>query len=166
MSGDWLEAAPAWVSPALLGAQLALFVVFAAVAWLTRSPVGVGLAAVGFAAVAAGMGLGLWAVSSLGSAFTPFPEPRPGTTLVEQGPYRWMRHPIYSAVVLTMLGAAATVASAAGLAVAVLTALFFWFKAGYEEQRLGLLVPGYSSYAARVSGRLVPHGGPPGRKGS
>lgn len=156
VADHWVEATPSWASPALLTAQLALFAVFLAVTWLTRGPVAVGLVAVGAVAVLAGLGLGLWAVSSLGSAFTPFPEPLPGTVLVDEGPYGRMRHPIYSAVVLTMAGLATALGSLAGLAVALLTAVFFWFKAGYEERRLRLLVPGYASYAGRVRGRLLP----------
>lgn len=156
VADDWEEAAPSWASPALLAAQLGLFAVFAAVTWVTRGDVGVVLVVVGAVIVLVGLSLGAWAVSSLGPAFTPFPEPLPGATLVEDGPYRRMRHPIYSAVLLTMFGLAVALASPGGLAVAGLTTMFFWFKAGYEERRLRLVVPGYSSYAARVRGRLLP----------
>lgn len=152
----WAEAASSWISPALLATQLALFGIFAVVTWFTRGQMRLGLVVAGGVVAAAGLALGMWSVWSLGAAFSPFPEPLPGAVLVDHGPYRRMRHPIYSAVVLAMAGSAAALSSPAGLAVTAVAALFFWFKAGYEERRLRLLVPGYSSYADRVRGRLLP----------
>lgn len=156
VADHWEAPPPTWASPALLAGQLGLLAVFAVVTWLTAGDADLVLMITGGGTALLGLGLGGWAVSSLGPAFTPFPEPLPGAALVEDGPYRWIRHPMYSSVVLTMVGLAVALASLPGLGVAGLTIVFFWFKARYEERRLRLVVPGYSSYAARVRGRLLP----------
>ena len=50
--------------------------------------------------------LGLWAARWLGKGLTPLPLPNGQTDLVTSGPYRWVRHPMYSAVILGMGGIA------------------------------------------------------------
>jgi protein-S-isoprenylcysteine O-methyltransferase Ste14 len=46
--------------------------------------------------------------------FNIHPAPREGGELVEHGPYRWLRHPMYSAVLLMCAAAAVLAASWAG----------------------------------------------------
>ena len=41
-----------------------------------------------------------WAILSLGRAFTVVVEVNPGQSLVTSGPYRWVRHPMYTALFL------------------------------------------------------------------
>src|SRR5476651_2191042 len=47
----------------------------------------------------------VWAARNLGSALTPLPLPN-GAGLAARGAYRWVRHPIYTGVILACLGAA------------------------------------------------------------
>jgi protein-S-isoprenylcysteine O-methyltransferase Ste14 len=55
----------------------------------------------------AGALLGLWALSSNRPGnFNIRPTPREGGQLVQQGPYRWIRHPLYTAVVACGLACA------------------------------------------------------------
>jgi 2-amino-4-hydroxy-6-hydroxymethyldihydropteridine diphosphokinase len=93
---------------------------------------------------------------SLGRALTPLPEPVPGASMVVTGPYRWARHPIYGGVVLLFLGASLTLGSriAAMLSVGLLG--FFWLKSSYEERRLRVAYPSYTSYRRRVTRRFIP----------
>jgi protein-S-isoprenylcysteine O-methyltransferase Ste14 len=51
-----------------------------------------------------GVGLLAWAHDTLGQNFSPWLELRGEHQLVTTGPYRWVRHPIYSAGVLVVLG--------------------------------------------------------------
>ena len=60
-----------------------------------------------------GIGFGLyalvllpWAAAALGASYAPGPALLRGQALVTTGPYQWIRHPIYSAVVTLWLGAA------------------------------------------------------------
>src|SRR4029450_4206361 len=55
--------------------------------------------------VAAGVALGIWAVTANRPGnFNIRPEPKSGGQLVQTGPYRYLRHPMYSALMVAMLG--------------------------------------------------------------
>jgi protein-S-isoprenylcysteine O-methyltransferase Ste14 len=103
-----------------------------------------------------GLLLGLWAVSinRLGN-FNIRPAPREGGILVQQGPYRWIRHPMYTAVMscgLACAGASATwQAWLAALALgAVLT-----IKASVEERWMLQVHPAYAAYRQHTR-RFIP----------
>lgn len=110
----------------------------------------------GGAVTVTGSGLAVWGIASLGPALSPYPEPLPGTDLVGGGPYRFVRHPIYSGLVLSLVGTAAVGRSWPAAAGAVAMGIFFSAKAQYEEARLRLAVPDYAAYMRRVRGRLIP----------
>jgi len=61
----------------------------------------------GAALVAAGLALAVWAVRRFKAAGTNVPTPQPSLALVEDGPYRFSRNPIYVGGTLTYLGLAA-----------------------------------------------------------
>jgi protein-S-isoprenylcysteine O-methyltransferase Ste14 len=74
--------------------------------------------------------------------------------LVEDGPYRFVRHPIYGAGLLVLLGyalLASVVATAAVPAIAVV----WWLKSSVEEQHLAERFPAYAEYRRRVRRRLL-----------
>ena len=97
-----------------------------------------------------------WAVVSLGrSNFTIMPDPRAGNSLSQAGIYRFLRHPMYTAVLLC--GAAVSFGApsiwrwvALGMCFVVLLV-----KVRYEE---GLLTAKHPDYQERMKGvaRLVP----------
>jgi protein-S-isoprenylcysteine O-methyltransferase Ste14 len=105
--------------------------------------------------VVGGVGL-IIAARSLGRALTAMPEPVRGATLVESGPYRYVRHPIYGAVFLILLGAALLFASTAGNLMSIGFLWFFFLKSSYEERRLRIAYPLYSGYRRRVTKRFIP----------
>lgn len=142
----------AWVS-----AQMALIVAWAYLLFATGEwPPAWDTAVPGAALALAGGAVAVWAVAALGWAVSPLPEPRPGTRLVDTGPFRWVRHPIYAGLVLGMLGVSVFVGSAQAAAGAAALGVLLWFKARYEESRLRLAVTGYVAYQRRVRGRLIP----------
>jgi 2-amino-4-hydroxy-6-hydroxymethyldihydropteridine diphosphokinase len=157
LTTDWRRprTGAAW---ALVTVQFSLLGLFGVVTVLTgRLPDRLGpVEVVGAVVAGAGVAGAVWASARLGSALTPLPEPRQGTTLVAEGPYRWVRHPIYAGLILGMAGGAVLARSLPGLAVAAVVGGFLWFKAGYEETRLLAAVPGYADYRRRVRGRLFP----------
>jgi len=65
----------------------------------------------GAAMLAAGVALALWARWTLGTSSTLTSVPAPDAPLVTCGPYRRLRHPIYSAGLLMMPGAGALTAN-------------------------------------------------------
>ncbi len=115
-----------------------------------------GRRALGLALMAAGLVLGIVAALSLGRNLTPYPKPVEAGSMVEHGPYRWVRHPIYTAVIIGMLG----IALRGGDVVAVVLALglipFFYAKSGFEERHLVDRFPSYTEYQERVPRRLIP----------
>ena len=97
----------------------------------------------------------LAAASALGDAFTPFPTPRQDR-LAERGVYRYVRHPMYAGMILLFAGVAILVGSVWAAGLALVTTVFFWFKAGFEEKRLRIVYPAYDDYRSQVRGRLFP----------
>jgi methyltransferase len=116
-----------------------LFAVLPAEWWLAPWPrIGVHTyVALGAAAVA--VGVRYWAAASLGPFYTKRVLRLEGATLVAQGPYRWMRHPIYRAVWIEMVAwplAFGCYATAGWMAVA--NALVLRHRIRVEERHLGL----------------------------
>jgi protein-S-isoprenylcysteine O-methyltransferase Ste14 len=113
------------------------------------------LFALSFPVAGAGIALAVAAFRTLGPAMTPFPVPRAGAELREQGPYRIVRHPMYAGGLLFFAGlglATSIPALGATLALGVL----WWFKAAREEVLLARTYAGYAAYRARVRRRLLP----------
>jgi protein-S-isoprenylcysteine O-methyltransferase Ste14 len=110
-----------------------------------------------FLLVAAGGALGLWAVWSMRrSKFNVTPGVLPGARLIEAGPYRWIRHPMYTSLLLLSLGLVLqTPTPGRWLALAILT-IDLIVKLSYEERFLASAFPSYPEYRTRTK-RLVPY---------
>jgi protein-S-isoprenylcysteine O-methyltransferase Ste14 len=100
--------------------------------------------------------LAVWALAANRPGnFNIRPTPRPGGMLVTSGPYRWVRHPMYTSV-LTAAAAAAVKSHQvvdAALWLALLAVLLF--KADIEERALMTRFPDYQDYKARTK-KLLP----------
>lgn len=59
---------------------------------------------VGLVMVVLGMALRQWAVRTLGQFFTVQVQVRSGQTVVDTGPYHWVRHPSYTAIIVSFAG--------------------------------------------------------------
>lgn len=97
-----------------------------------------------------------WAFASLGARnFTVMPEPRAGGALSARGIYRWLRHPMYTAVLLCGAALAFGAPSAVRWVALPLCLAVLVLKIRYEE---GLLATRYPAYAERMRGvkRLLP----------
>ena len=79
-----------------------------------------------------------------------------GHHVVSSGPYRYVRHPLYSGVTLFTVGTALLLGSWTGLLLgAVIVAMLAWRAVG-EERTLREQLEGYDDYASRVRFRLIP----------
>ena len=106
---------------------------------------------IAFAAlIVAGLPIGAWAISaSRPGNFNIRPEPEEGGRLVTAGPYRWIRHPLYSGTLLS-LWAAPTMSRGHLLLAAVLT-LYLAIGYRFEERDLARRHgASYLAYRARV----------------
>jgi protein-S-isoprenylcysteine O-methyltransferase Ste14 len=141
-------------------AQLSLFALYLVA--LVGTPeiaegVGLGLARVtGVILVVAGVVIGGWSVVLLGQDLSIFPHPVEEARLVDRGPYRLVRHPIYLAVILGALGLALAFLSTAAAIVALVFIPFFMAKTGVEEDRLVEQVAGYREYRSAIPYRIIP----------
>jgi protein-S-isoprenylcysteine O-methyltransferase Ste14 len=86
---------------------------------------------------------------------TALPYPLPQSTLVVTGPYRIVRNPIYSGLILGALGYALRVNGDLTLGYALLLFVFFDVKSRREELWLVERFPEYAAYQQRVK-KLIP----------
>ena len=112
--------------------------------------------AAAIAMLAAGIALVVWSRATLGRSFTPYPRPIDGGTQVSNGPYRFVRHPIYTAVILVLAGWALLWQSPLAAALVVVLAVLLDFKARREEAWLAQSYPGYADYKRRTK-KLLPY---------
>jgi len=93
----------------------------------------------GFAVLTAAKALKFWAISSLGSRWSFRVLVLPGAPLVSRGPYRYLRHPNYLAVLGEYAGVALAVsAPVAGVLVAAGFGWLIWRRIRIEERALGI----------------------------
>lgn len=105
---------------------------------------------------AAGVALGLWAVATMGLRhLRPTPEPAEGARLLRHGPYRWIRHPMYTATLLVAGALVLDQLSPARAAIWFGLAAVLVVKLRLEEELLLGRFPDYADYARRTR-RLVP----------
>ena len=76
--------------------------------------------------------------------------------VVSSGPYAFVRHPMYSGIMLFFFGVPLLLGSWWGVAIAPVFAVLFAIRARIEERALVEGLPDYADYAARVRYRLVP----------
>lgn len=110
----------------------------------------------GWALALGGAGLVAAGLIGLGRNLTPYPEPVTGGTLVEQGVYRIVRHPIYGGIAIGAVGGGLALGSFTASGVGLVLLGFFALKAQREERRLEAAYPSYRQYRERVRGMLVP----------
>ena len=102
-----------------------------------------------------GILLFITAIFRLGPNLTAVPYPKEHGTLVETGPYRLVRHPIYCGVILIALGWAFVIHGWLTIGYAIIMLLFFDIKSRREEEWLKEKFSGYGAYQKRVR-KLIP----------
>lgn len=143
----WLRLKPPRLALALTVAALALhaLVPHDAVPWAQSLAVGVPMALAGFAWMA-------WAWWTFRRAGTPLPPTARPTMLVDEGPFRFGRNPMYLGMVVTMLGiGVATGVPLMVVAAANFVAIVSSVHIPHEEAQMRRVFGGwYSDYAASV----------------
>jgi len=109
----------------------------------------------GLALWAAGLALAIWARLYIGRNWGAPMSKRENPDLVTTGPYRLIRHPIYTGIIVAFIGTALAT-SLFGLIAAVALAGFFIFSAVREEKFLAREFPeAYPDYKAKTK-MLIP----------
>jgi protein-S-isoprenylcysteine O-methyltransferase Ste14 len=110
---------------------------------------------IGTILVGAGLAFTGWARWHLGRNWSGNVTVKEGHTLVRTGPYRLVRHPIYTGIVVALLGTALAIGAAYGFIAAALILIGFIAKLSVEEARMRETFPEYTDYC-RHTARLVP----------
>jgi protein-S-isoprenylcysteine O-methyltransferase Ste14 len=113
------------------------------------------LQVIGVALFIAGLALAVWARIYLGRNWGMPMTQRAEPELVTSGPYRFVRHPIYSGILLAVLGSALCT-SLFWLVALVLLGAYFIYSARVEERAMtGTFPSQYPGYMARTK-MLIP----------
>lgn len=113
------------------------------------------LEGIGLAIFVAGLALAVWARLYLGRNWGMPMSQKDEPELVTTGPYRKVRHPIYSGIILAMVGTAVAVSVYWLIAVAVLGA-YFIYSAFMEERYMASQFPGSYPDYKRSTKMLIP----------
>ncbi len=102
-----------------------------------------------------GLAMGILSIAKLGQNLTALPRPKEDSELVTSGVYAWVRHPIYSSLILMSLGWAGWNSSPLAFLCALALVIFFDFKARREERYLQDKFAVYIDYKKRVK-KFIP----------
>ena len=102
-----------------------------------------------------GLGLAVWARAHLGRNWSGIVTVKEGHTLVRTGPYRAIRHPIYTGLLLAVIGTAAAIGEWRGVLAVICVLIGFLRKIQIEEKRMAENFTEYAQYRQQTAA-LVP----------
>jgi protein-S-isoprenylcysteine O-methyltransferase Ste14 len=102
------------------------------------------------AVIAASLAFAWWARLTMGRMWSGGVMRTAEHRVIETGPFAWVRHPIYTALIFAGLAFAAIRATPMAFGGAALMSLGFYLKARVEERFLTQELTGYPEYRARV----------------
>jgi protein-S-isoprenylcysteine O-methyltransferase Ste14 len=79
-----------------------------------------------------------------------------GQSVITTGPYRIVRHPLYSGTILFFVGTTLLLGAWWGLAATLVLVVLLGIRIRFEEKALRNGLAGYGAYMARVRYRLIP----------
>lgn len=139
----------------MVGVHTLLFILPLLELYLFRSPFYWDLASISFALVVLATLLRLWVIRSLGSSWNTRGLVGADIQIVSHGPYRWIRHPNYLAVIIE-IAALPLIHSAylSAIVLSVANGIILAIRIPWEEDQL-FKVTGYSE-AFMEKGRILP----------
>jgi protein-S-isoprenylcysteine O-methyltransferase Ste14 len=123
--------------------------------WARFVPVGLFFPVIGVVITALGLGIAIAARVQLAGNWSAAVEIKQNHALIRGGLYRYVRHPIYSGILLAILGSAIAIGQWRGLLAFVLIVIALLIKSRHEERRLRDALPDYAAYAAETAA-LIP----------
>lgn len=115
-----------------------LFSSWGRLGWLGRRflPATTGATWTGLVVVLVGLGLAAWARHCLGANWSSAVMLKQDHELITRGPYRWIRHPIYTGIAVGVAGTAVVIGEWRGIVALLAIACAHVFKARSEESLL------------------------------
>lgn len=112
----------------------------------------------GIALAAAGAAFSIVARLHLGQNWSATATIKQDHELIRSGPYRLVRHPIYTGTLAAAIGTAVAVGEVRDLLALPLVSVGFWLKARSEERLLmSSFGDRYAAYRREVRGAIIPH---------
>lgn len=105
--------------------------------------------------IAPGIIILFFSIKQLGGSLTANPVPRESGRLIETGLYKYVRHPIYTGLLLATLGSCVQSMAVVKFFVWFLLLALLIYKARFEEKLLAAKYSTYTDYMKRT-GRFVP----------
>ena len=103
-----------------------------------------------------GLAFAVWARVTLGRNWSGVVTLKEGHELIERGPYRFVRHPIYTGILTMFFATALALGHLAGFAATLLMFASFWIKLRDEEKLMLQQFPGqYTAYRQHTR-RIIP----------
>ncbi|MGH9485806.1 MAG: methyltransferase family protein, partial [Terriglobales bacterium] len=149
-AAEWAWRIPIWVAAALL-----ILAPFPPPDGFLFAP-GRGSAWTGVAITTTGLAICIWARRTLGGNWSSAVSLKQGHELIQSGPYRFVRNPIYTGLILMFLGTACAVDRRSALLALALAIASYGIKLKQEEQVMQRQFPeAYARYRQRVKA-LIP----------
>ncbi|HEY5254881.1 MAG TPA: isoprenylcysteine carboxylmethyltransferase family protein, partial [Acidobacteriaceae bacterium] len=116
-----------------------------------------GVQYVGVLLLLLGLLFAVWARFVLGRNWSGIVTVKEDHTLITRGPYAWVRHPIYTGILLALLGTAVTLGTILNFVEVPVVAFAFWLKLRTEERfMLETFGEQYAAYRHHVKA-LIPY---------
>ena len=103
-----------------------------------------------------GQGMALAAALKMRQYISAHPKPAPGASLLRDGIYGVVRHPMYGGVFFMALAVSIFDRNLIAIALTLALAALFYGKSSYEESLLEQTFLGYSDYRKQVTRRFIP----------
>ncbi|MEN4100870.1 MAG: isoprenylcysteine carboxylmethyltransferase family protein [Anaerolineaceae bacterium] len=125
--------------------------IFPGLSIMIHHPMGLAVQAVGICLVCLSLYLNVWARKHLQQFYAERVEVQPEHSIIESGPYAYIRHPVFTSLFGLVIGLMLINPSLPTLLLAVYTFWDFTRAARQEEALLARNLPGYKAYIARTN---------------
>lgn len=115
---------------------------------LTRARVTTGRELIADILLVTGTAWSVWSLGTLGRNLSVIAQAR---EVVEHGPYRWVRHPLYTGEIVSSLGLAVAAGPVTAAGVWITLVALQVYRARREEQILIVMLPAYAAYRSRTA---------------
>jgi protein-S-isoprenylcysteine O-methyltransferase Ste14 len=113
--------------------------------------------AIGIVLCLLGVALAIWARTLLGRNWSVGPQIKEGHELIQTGPYRLVRHPIYTGILLTMFGTCFGQGRMLGVVLFLFCLVTLWIKLKVEETLMSKQFPEAYPQYRKSTKALVPY---------